>query len=177
MEKKNKPKNCCPDHSNWRNRFDPTTNKDVLHNLEQGQQREKIDINFFKKQCIVSIFDNKMEIQKDNIIISENAITFNNQIPGFNFAGATPTCEYCGSKDDDEFFCCDEVATCWHSSHVDEYIKIEKKPVIEYNCLPPIPYITSRKGHHLRLDIFHSDLVRSQASTIQHYTLKKNRWN
>lgn len=115
------------------------------------------------------------------MIVNDNLITFksHSQIRGFNFASSPVICRFCLHDTEDEDYryngyCCQKRATCWHSTNIMNYIKVEQSEVIEYQCLPSIPYVTSDQGHHLRIDIFYSDLVRSQKRKMEHASWTNN---
>ena len=168
--------NCCPTHVR---KFKPKTNKTVVDCFKMKKRRELANLEKIRKDSIIYMLDEKLEIQKDNILVTEKTITFKNRVPVFNFASFDGYCRHCGAADFGDR-CCSEKSKdsdenedeCRRNSNADDYIKTTQVNAMTYRYLPSIPYISTNQGHHLRLNIFHSDLVRCEEVDFPHYSIK-----
>ena len=115
-----------------------------------------------------------MNIDEQSMIITDKTITFKNKVSSFCLA-SYQVCKYCGQNDyNNSGECCYEAGACWREANVDDYIKTIEQSVAGLKCLPPIPYSSSAEGHHLRLDLFHSDLVRVETQVFHQYGLENS---
>ena len=160
--------NCCPNDGN----FNHKTNKTVLDTLERLSK----DLEKMKENHIIYILDKKVNINGNSMIVTDKTITFKHSIPEFNFASGWP-CRFCPELTSYDRMRCKECYDkgrkhyCWYKSYPKNYIEEERKEAVMFIYLPPIPYITSKRGHHLKLDVFHSDLARFTKRTITQYNL------
>jgi len=115
--------------------------------LRENNDQIRQEVMDAKADFTVFIFDKEIKIETSRILIDDDAIVFDEEIPRVNFAGCT-----------------------WEMGDyvIDKFTKQELK-LSGFANIPPIPYKVHDEGYHLKIELFNNGFVRNEEMTFAKY--------
>lgn len=134
-------KYCCPSHCYPK--FKPKKCRDVVQFLHETQKECSERVEEIKSSFPITIFDNQLFISREQVVLSEDYISFKNQIPSINFAA------------------------CWNDYNEREFIGFTQKNETCYSNIPPIQYKILKECYHMKIELFNNKFVRKTIAKVK----------
>jgi len=118
------------------------TQSDICHFLRTRNSEIKEQLSDLQEEFSIFIFNKEVKIKMSNIEITDDTIIFDEMIPSVSFAA------------------CMEHKKNIH--YMEKLIAQENICISGYKRIPPIPYVESDEGYHLKIELFNNGFVRNK---------------